>query len=259
MSEQQKTQRGVALATAPAQQNDDAMTIDLVDLFYRLLASWKLIVCLAIVFAIVAGVYTIYFVTPQYKATSIIYVLSPESILNMSSLQLGTALTSDYIKVFDMWEVHEEVISNLDLDYTYSQMRKKLSVTNSSGTRMLDISFTSPSPAEAATVANEYAKVASNYIQETMATDKPNIMSVALEPTNPVSPNRVRNVALGFVLGGMLAAAIVVFRFLMDDKIRTVDDIRQYAGLVTLAVVPIEDSVSNENTEKKKLGLRRKS
>ena len=94
MSEQQKTQRGVALATAPAQQNDDAMTIDLVDLFYRLLASWKLIVCLAIVFAIVAGVYTIYFVTPQYKATSIIYVLSPESILNMSNLPQGIYMLS---------------------------------------------------------------------------------------------------------------------------------------------------------------------
>ena len=75
----------------------------------------------------------------------------------------------------------------------------------------------------------------------------------------PHYPYRSVPLALGFVLGGMLAAAIVVFRFLMDDKIRTVDDIRQYAGLVTLAVVPIEDSVSNENTEKKKLGLRRKS
>jgi capsular polysaccharide biosynthesis protein len=259
MSEQQKTQRAVAMTMTPVQEPDEAVTIDLVDLFYRLLASWKLIICLAVVFAIASGVYTVYFVTPLYKATSIIYVLSPESIVNVSSLQLGTALTSDYIKVFDMWEVHEEVISNLNLDYPYTYMRKHLSVTNSTGTRMLDITFTSPSPAEAASVANEYAKVASNYIKETMSTDKPNIMSVALEPSNPVSPNRVRNVALGFVLGGVLAAAIVVFRFLMDDKIKTAEDIRQYAGLATLAVVPIEDDDVIEGAEKKKHGQRRKS
>jgi len=259
MSEQQKTQRAVAMTMTPAQEPDEAVTIDLVDLFYRLLASWKLIICLAVVFAIASGVYTVYFVTPLYKATSIIYVLSPESIVNVSSLQLGTALTSDYIKVFDMWEVHEEVISNLNLDYPYTYMRKHLSVTNSTGTRMLDITFTSPSPAEAASVANEYAKVASNYIKETMSTDKPNIMSVALEPSNPVSPNRVRNVALGFVLGGVLAAAIVIFRFLMDDKIKTAEDIRQYAGLATLAVVPIEDDAVIEGAEKKKHGQRRKS
>ena len=260
MSEQLKTRNGIAPVAAPAQQqqSDDVMTIDLVDLFYRLLASWKLIVCLALVFAIASGVYTIYFVTPMYRATSIIYVLSPESIVNLSSLQLGNALTSDYIKVFDMWEVHEEVISNLDLDYTYTQLRKMLSVTNTSGTRMLDISVTSPSPAEAATISNEYAKVASEYIHETMAIDKPNIMSVALEPTNPVSPNRVRNIALGFILGGLLAAGIVILRFLMDDKIKTAEDIRQYAGLATLAVVPIQDE-DDQDIKKNKKNQRRKA
>ena len=137
-------------------------------------------------------------------------------------------------------------------------MRKKLSVTNSSGTRMLDISVTSPSPAEAAAMANEYAKVASNYIRETMATDKPNIMSVALQPTNPVSPNRVRNIALGFILGVLLAAAIVTFRYLMDDKLRTAEDIRQYTGLATLAVVPVEDEEIANSDKKTKKGQRRK-
>ena len=237
------------------------MTIDLVDLFYRLLASWKLILCLALVFAVASGVYTIYFVTPLYRATSIIYVLSPESIVNLSSLQLGNALASDYIKVFDMWEVHEEVISNLNLDYSYSKLKSMLSVTNTSGTRMLDISVTSPSASEAAAVANEYAKVASEYIHETMAIDKPNIMSVALEPSNPISPSRVRNIALGFILGGMLAAGIVILRYMMDDKIKTAEDIRQYVGLSTLAVVPIQDEAEAdiEPNKKNKKNQRRKT
>ena len=257
MSEQPKMQPGAG-ATASAFQDDDMISIDLVDLFYRLLSSWKLIVCLAVVFAVLSGVYTVYFVTPQYEATAILYVLSPESVLNVSSLQLGTALTSDYIKVFDMWEVHEEVISNLGLNYSYAEMNNRLSVTNSSGTRMLDISFRSPSPSEAANVANEYARVASNYIQETMSTDKPNIMSVALEPANPVSPSRVRNIALGFLAGGALAAAMVIIRFLMDDKIKTAEDIRQYAGLATLAVMPVEETLEKEHAEEKKKAPRRK-
>lgn len=247
MSEQLKTRNSIVpAAPAAQQQSDDETAIDLVELFYRLLANWKLIVCLALVCAIGAGVYTIYFVTPLYKATSIIYVLSPESIVNVSSLQLGNALTKDYIKVFDMWEVHEEVLSNLNLDYSYTQIAKMLSITNTADTRMLDISVTSPSPAEAASIANEYAKVASEYIHETMAIDKPNIMSVALEPTNPISPSKVRNIAIGFILGAMIASGIVILRFLMDDKIKTAEDIRKYAGLTTLAVVPIEENLDTE-------------
>ena len=263
MSEQLKTRNGIVPTTPSVQQqSDEGMTIDLVDLFYRLLASWKLILCLALVAAVASGVYTIYFVTPLYSATSIIYVLSPESIINVSSLQLGNALASDYLKVFNMWEVHEEVRSNLELNYSYTKLKSMLSVSNTSGTRMLDINVKSSSPQEAADLANEYAKVVSEFIHETMAVDKPSIMSVALKPTNPVSPNRVQNIALGFIGGAMVAAAIVVFRFLMDDKLRTSDDIRQYAGLVTLAVVPVEDeedSLDINKGKKNKKDQRRKT
>ncbi|MBR3016494.1 MAG: hypothetical protein IKH57_05365 [Clostridia bacterium] len=228
--------------------------VDLAYLFYRLIDSWKIIVCVAAAFALIVGLYTVYFVTPMYRATAIIYVLSPESVLNFSSLQLGTALTSDYIKIFDMWEVHEEVISNLNLNYTYDQMRDRLSVTNSSGTRMLDISFTSPSPAEAAAVANEYAKVASDYIQQTMSTDRPNRMSQALEPVNPVSPSRAKNVLGGFIFGGVLSIIILAIRFLTDDKIKTAEEIRDCTGLVTLAVVPVDDNISPGTEKARKQG-----
>ena len=140
-----------------------------------------------------------------------------------------------------MWEVHEEVISNLNLPYTYAQMRGMLSVVNDADTRMLDITITSPSPAEAASIANEYAKVASQYIADTMATDKPNIMSVALVPSNPVSPNKTKNVMLGAILGFLLGAGGITLRMITNDTYKTAEDIRKYTGLVTLAVVPVEE------------------
>lgn len=228
-------------------------TIDLVELMYRLLGRWKLIVCLALLLAVAAGVYTSFFVTPMYEATSTIYVLSrSDSAINMADLQIGTALTSDYIKVFKMWEVHEEVISNLNLPYSYSQMRGMLSVVNESDTRMLDITFTSPSAEEAAAVANEYAKVASQYIADTMSTDKPNMMSVALVPSNPVRPNRTKNIMLGSMLGAILACGIVTVQMIIDDKYKTAEDIRRYTGLATLAVVPVETENTGKNRKNAK-------
>lgn len=214
-------------------------SIDLMELGYRLLANWKMIVCLVLVLVIASGVYTIFFVTPIYEATSTIYVLSrSDSAINISDLQIGTALTQDYIKVFKMWEVHEQVISNLDLPYTYGEIRDMLTVTNDTDTRMLDITISSPDPEEAAAVANEYAKVASDFIAETMSTDKPNIMSMALVPANPVSPSITRNVMIGFMLGVILGCGSVSIVFLLDDKYKTAEDIRKYTGLPTLALIP---------------------
>ena len=172
-----------ALAVQPEQGED---TIDLLELFMGLLAHWTLIAATAVVGAVLMTLYTFFLVTPMYKATATIYVVSRnDSVLNFSDLQVGSELTSDYIKVFEMWEVHEKVISNLDLNYTYTDMASMLSVTNTSDTRMLDITITNPDPEEAAAIANEYADVGAKYISEKMKTDEPTLMSSARVPENP--------------------------------------------------------------------------
>ena len=136
----------------------------------------------------------------------------------------------------------------------HKQMQQMLTVTNDSGTRMLDITFKSASAQEAAAVANEYARVVSQYIADTMSTDKPNIMSIALVPANPVSPNMTKNVLLAFMLGAVLAIGMVTVRMLMDDKYKTAEDIRKYTGLVTLAIVPLEELTDTKQSARKGSG-----
>ena len=219
------------------EQGED--TIDLLELFMGLLAHWTLIAATAVVGAVLMALYTFFLVTPMYKATATIYVVSRnDSVLNFSDLQVGSELTSDYIKVFEMWEVHEKVISNLDLDYTYTDMASMLSVTNTSDTRMLDITVTNSDPEKAAAIANEYADVGAKYISEKMKTDEPTLMSSARVPENPFSPNKSKNILVGFVL----ASAVVVLRIMLDDTYKTAEDIRKYAGLVVLASIPLADA-----------------
>lgn len=233
------------------QADQGEVEIDLIDLAFNLLANWKLIVCLCLVCAVAAGIFTIYLITPQYKATSIIYVLgNSDSAINLSDLQIGNALTKDYVKVFQMWEVHEEVISNLNLPYSYKQMKSILSVTNDSDTRMIDITITSPDPEEAALIANEYAKVVSQFIADAMSTEKPNIMSVALVPANPSSPSLSKNVILGFLVGAVVSCGYVVIRFILDDKYKTTDDIFKYTGMTSLAVIYKEPAEQKQTTRR---------
>ena len=222
-------------AQRAAEQDED--TIDLLELALGLLEHWKLIAVTAVTGAVLMALYTFFLVTPMYKATATIYVVSRnDSVLNFSDLQVGSELTSDYIKVFEMWEVHEKVISNLDLDYTYTNMASMLSVTNTSDTRMLDITVTNPDPEEAAAIANEYADVGAKYISEKMKTDEPTLMSSARVPENPFSPNKAKNI-------------------LLDDTYKTAEDIRKYAGLVVLASVPMAENAQ----PKEKNVLKRKT
>lgn len=234
-------QQAVSATPLPAEApQEHEMEIDLLELFYRILENIKFIVLITVICTLLMGIYTFYFVTPQYEATAKIYVLnSSDSVVNLSDLQIGSYLTSDYQEVFKTWEVNERVISNLNLPYTYRQLQNMVSVTNPSNTRILYITAKSPNPTEAAQIANEFASVSREYISQTMATETPNILSDALKPTIPVSPNKTRNLVLGFLVGALLGIGIVVVRFMLDDKVKSSEDIMKYAGIPTLTVVPV--------------------
>lgn len=237
--DQPSVHRAEPVALSPHREEGE-IEIDLIELLYQFYAHLRMIILLALLGAILAAGYTIFLVTPIYEATSKLYVVnSSDSALNLADLQIGSYLASDYIEVFQTWEVHEMVIANLHLGYSYSQMQSMLTVTNPKDTRLLYLTVSSASAIEAAAIANEYASVAIKYIADTMATDEPNLMSVALVPTNSASPNRTRNILLGFFAGLFLALGLITIRFVMDDRIKTTDDVTKFTGLPTLAIVPI--------------------
>ena len=166
--------------TAPANQSayssygpeNGETEIDLKELFLSYLDHIRLIVLMGILGAAISAIATFYFITPMYEATSKLYVLnSGDSAINLADLQIGSYLASDFVEVFNTWEVHEMVIKNLGLHYSYSQIRNMLTVANPNDTRILTITVKSPSAKEAAAIANEYANVAIKFIADTMATE----------------------------------------------------------------------------------------
>ena len=226
--------------------------LDLTELWYRIVDSWKIIAGATVACTILALIISVAFLTPIYTATAKLYVLSPgDSVINLSDLQIGSYLTSDYQEVFKTWEVNQQVASNLRLNYTYEQVQGMLTVSNPTDTRILYISVESNDAKEAMLIANEYAKVAQSYISSTMATEEPSLLSSAKVPDEPSSPHIKLNILLGFLAGAVLSIGFVVVQFIFDDKIKTADDIRTYAKMTTLAIIP-GSTITGGNSARRK-------
>ena len=222
-------------------QSDESVDgeIDLVELLYRLIEKWKIIVLACLFGALIAAVCTFYFITPMYTATSKLYVVNAkDSAINLSDLQIGNYLASDYTEVFSNWHVHEMVLQRLGLDYTYSQLAEMVSVENPKDTRILYVNVVSDDPQEAKDMADTYAQVAREFIAVKMDTEQPNIFEEALLPSRPSSPNKSRNIIMGFMIGLVLSCSVIIAQFLMDDRLRSADDIEKYVQLPTLGVMP---------------------
>lgn len=237
------------------QIKDDEIEIDLMELFHVLLKNaWALILCLVLGAAVAFGG-TKLFITPQYEATSMIYILSKStSISSYLDVQLGQQLTVDFETLATTRTVVENVINELELDTTYEQLIGDITVENPSGTQILKIKVKNPDPVLAKDISNAMSEATANRIAEVMMTDKPTIADVAVTPDHPVSPSTKRNTAIGGLLGMLAAAAYLVIRALMDDTIVDKDDVTKYLGLTTLAAIPLnQDESSGKRSRRKKV------
>ena len=93
-------------------------------------------------------------------------------------------------------------------------------------------------------MANEFAMVSKRQIAKIMDTDEPTIFEKAVVSKNPVKPQKTKNILIGFLLGFLLACAVVIVQYMLNDSLKTEDDIERYLGLNTLASIP------NEKTQK---------
>lgn len=223
------------------QQLAEEDVIDLKDIFYILRQKWVKIIVSFVVGAVVSGLITVLLITPKYTATASLYVVSAsnDSVVDLTDLQIGTSLTADYETLLMGRPMMESIIKNLQLsDISVTELRSMIGISNPSGTRILNITATNADPQLARDIANEMAKLGVSWLPEVMDSNAPNIAEEAIVPSTPSSPNLVRNVALGALVFVVLYVAFVVVRFMMNDTIRSSEELERYFGIVPLAVVP---------------------
>ena len=78
-----------------------------------------------------------------------------------------------------------------------------------------------------------------------MDADAVNLVYEAQVPKAPSAPNVMRNTVLAAAVGLILAIAVLTVIFVLDDTIRTEEDVEKYLGLGTMGVIPVSSELSN--------------
>lgn len=232
---------------------EDEIEIDLKEIFFLLLRSWKMLLLSSVLMAAIVAVFNIYVMTPMYSATAKLYVFPKStSLSSFADIQLGDSLTQDYMEVITGKYVVKKVIKNLHLDVEYEEMLECLSVENPNDTRILKITIIDESPKQAKKIADEFAEVSSDYISDRMDQDAPNILEWADIEDEPVGPKVKRNTCLGFILGFLLMSGAIITGYLMNDTLTNAEEIERYLQLNTLAEIPSSESVKEEQGRRRK-------
>lgn len=241
---------------------NEEIEINLREIFAIVMDKIAVIALVAVLGAAIAFTYTKFMVEPTYRSSTQVYVTNSASTnttteqVNVGDLQSSTYLTKDYRIFVKSRPVLEQVISNLKLKLTADQLAEKISVEIPTDTRTLTISVVDKDPFIAKNIADEVYAAAKTQILNLTGVE---IKSVDGElgaelPTTPIGPNMKLNVLLGFLIGFVLAVAIIIVRFMLDDTIKAQEDVEKYLGISVLGLIPeIETPDSKKKKKKRKI------
>jgi capsular polysaccharide biosynthesis protein len=227
------------------QRNNEAIEIDIKDLFYMLMQKWRIILAVGVLCSLTAGMISIFGITPTYTSTSKLYVINRqnEKITTWADMESGTYLAKDIMILVKSRPVTEEVIRSLKLNMTEEELSSKITINIPVDTRIMNITVTFKDPQMAKKIVDEVARVSSEQLVKIMEINKINIVEKGNIPLTPAGPN----VKIFAVLCGALGVFITSFLFiiiqLINDTIRTSEDVEKYLGLTTLGVIPKEESI----------------
>ena len=240
------------------QNTDDVIEIDLKEIFGVLMNKLWLIMLCGILTGIIGFCCSYFLITPQYQSTTKVYILNKQNGDNVtySDLQMGTTLTKDYKELIKSRNVLETVIENCEMDEKYGSLADRVLVETISDTRIIAITVEDPNPEMARYLADEIREVAAGHIKQVMDIEAVNVAEEANLPESPSSPSVMKWTALGLLLGMCLCAGVILLKFLLDDTVKTSEDVEKYLGLSTLAMIPVmEDEITI--SKKRKNGKQR--
>ena len=160
--------------------------------------------------------------------------------------QLARSRATSYVDIAKSRATAKQVITDLDLDADPAGLVSRITVDQPLNTVLIKITARGDTPRAAQALADAWVAALAKQVA---AIEDPNgkphdgtprvvpVESAAF-PSTPVSPSPGRNLALGLIVGLLLAFGYALLRHNLDRRIRTSDAIEERFGVSVVSSVP---------------------
>ncbi len=228
--------------------------INLKELFEYFVSKLPIIVIAALLTTLVGIAYGLWIQKPMYNSYTTIVLTRTDNGstttdgtgITQSDILLNQNLVSTYREIIKSKRILNQVINNLDLNISTDELEKNISVTSEKDTEVIKISVNSSNPTDAKDIANEIERVFSNEIISIYNIKNITIIDYAEEDTTPYNINVPKQIILAFLIGFILACAVIFVTFYFDTTVKSAEEIENKLGLPVLGVVPIKSISKNK-------------
>ena len=232
-----------------------------IDLKELLNVFWNkriLIIVTTIIFAIIGAVYTIGLKTPLYSSSATLVLAMAETkenreenFITTTDVTLNSKLVSTYSELIKSKKVLRQVITNLGIEDDQEELKRNVKVSSVEDTEVIKITVTHRNPVYAAKIANEITKVFSKEVNELYKIDNVYIVDEAEVENMPSNINHIRDIVLFALIGLVLSFAYVFILNMLDNTIKSAEDIEKPYNIPVLPNIPFIENFENEKGGKK--------
>lgn len=162
--------------------------------------------------------------TPKYASNAQLFVSTGGDDTSANGEAFSQQRMRSYAQVLQSPLVLDAVLDELGLPYSAQQLQDEMTVTVPLDTVLIDYSVKDPSPTRANEIANEifeqFSQVVANLDSPSDSSNSPVEVTVTVPPSlsdEPVSPQTIRDLALGLLVGLGLGVTAVMLREALDD------------------------------------------
>ncbi|MDY2734905.1 YveK family protein [Intestinibacter sp.] len=218
-------------------------TIDLRELFKIIKRKIWMIILIGLIFGIVSGVVSVFFITPMYQSSTTLIVNKENSnsetqLSNSDDINYVQKLAYTYSEIITSRAVLGKTISQLGLDISYKKLASCVTVTNITNTQIIKVDVLYKDPKTAREICDTIPAVFDKEIQRIMKVSGVEVIDKAIVSSSPVKPNKIKNVILASAFGVLLGICIAIVQSLMDTKIKTSSDIKEHLDIPVLGIIP---------------------
>lgn len=229
--------------------------IDLKDFFNYIKSKIVFIVILVAMFLSFILLYDLKIKTPMYKTYTTIVLTQSDSqkgttsTITQNDILLNKNLVSTYSEIIKSELILEQVINNLGIKATATELSNNIQVAALNDTEILKISVSNADPEVAASLANEIADVFTTEIKKIYKIDNVSTIDRAKVPKEVANNTFKRDIVLAAFLGIFMGIGIIFILYYFDDTIKSNEDIEEKIGLPVLSKIFKSDVSKKDKTE----------
>lgn len=218
---------------------DDEITLDLRQIFAIIRKYIFLILGIPTIAVLVAGTAVFFVVEPIYRAETTLLVRNQTAaIITHADLLASRQLVRTYREIARSRSVADEVIRDMGLTLTSTELRAMVDVSLRGDTEIIAISVEHPSPHFAAQLANAVAAAFTSHTLRVMEVENVTVVDTAEQPDAPVSPRKLLTIVVAGFAGGMAGVGMAFVLSYLDNTFKRPEDIQDYLGLPVLGAIP---------------------